>query len=142
MMKDLVSNKKIWVIFVLILIFLLIFGQSERLSIRIKFFINRQQMECVAEEMKSQKFEKEFEEVELTHGNEKLSVDGCILVQNNNEGFKILFYDKKGIFEEFSGFVYSENDEKIKNGDLGISLWSNNSEVYKLDTDWYWVRSN
>ena len=142
MMKGLASNKKIWVISALILIFLLFFGQSERLSIRIKFFINRRQMECVAEEIKSEKFEKEFEEVVLARGNEKLSVNGCVLVQNNDEGIKILFYDKKGIFEEFSGFVYSENNETIENGDLGISLWSQNSEVYRLDTDWYWVRSN
>jgi len=63
---------------------------------------------------------------------------GDIVIEKSNNGYDILFFTYRGIPDNFSGFVYTVNDQKpftkAFNGDF--------KEIDKMDKNWFFVGSN
>ncbi|MCH6265881.1 hypothetical protein [Neobacillus citreus] len=62
---------------------------------------------------------------------------GEIMVEKSGDGFNILFFTYRGILDNFSGFVYTPNDQKsFKNAFDGDF-----KEIDKREKNWYFVGS-
>jgi len=53
-------------------------------------------------------------------------------------GYNILFFTYQGILDNFSGFVYTPNDQKTAKK----AFDGNFKEIDKMDKNWYFVSSN
>jgi hypothetical protein len=62
---------------------------------------------------------------------------GDIVVEKSADGYNILFFTYRGILDNFSGFVYSPNDQKPSKKALDGDF----KEINKMDKDWYFVGS-
>ncbi|WP_246277129.1 hypothetical protein [Neobacillus endophyticus] len=63
---------------------------------------------------------------------------GDIIIEKTGNGYSILFFTYRGILDNFSGFVYTPNDQnpstKAFDGDF--------KEIEKMDKNWYFVSSS
>lgn len=60
-----------------------------------------------------------------------------IIIDNSDSNTKILFFTFRGILDNFSGYVYSEKDLPIKQGDFGADIF----QQEKMANNWYWLSS-
>ena len=62
---------------------------------------------------------------------------GEIEVEKTDKGYYILFFTYRGILDNFSGFVYSSNDQKPSKRTFDGDF----KQIEKLKENWYWVGS-
>ena len=62
---------------------------------------------------------------------------GEIEVEKTDKGYYILFFTYRGILDNFSGFVYSPNDQKPSKRTFDGDF----KQIEKLKENWYWVGS-
>lgn len=63
---------------------------------------------------------------------------GDILVQKKGNKKMILFFTFRGISENFSGFVYSPDNQKPSSGDFSGDF----KQIQKIKDRWFWVASS
>ena len=62
---------------------------------------------------------------------------GEIEIEKTDKGYYILFFTYRGILDNFSGFVYSPNDQKPSKRTFDGDF----KQIEKLKENWYWVGS-
>jgi energy-coupling factor transporter transmembrane protein EcfT len=62
---------------------------------------------------------------------------GEIEIEKTDKGYFILFFTYRGILDNFSGFVYSSNDQKPSKNTFDGDF----KQIEKLEEKWYWVGS-
>jgi hypothetical protein len=62
---------------------------------------------------------------------------GDIVIEKKGDNYSVLFFTYRGVLDNFSGFVYSPNDEKPGLDDFGGDF----KQIEKLDKNWYFVGS-
>ncbi|WP_258535644.1 hypothetical protein [Bacillus sp. 03113] len=62
---------------------------------------------------------------------------GEIIIDKNGDDSSVLFFTFRGVLDNFSGFVYSPNDQRPSNRDFDGDF----KQVEKLDENWYFVGS-
>lgn len=62
---------------------------------------------------------------------------GEIVVEKSGDGYNILFFTYRGIMDNFSGFVYTSNDQKPSKK----AFDSDSKDIEKMDNNWYFLGS-
>ncbi|MGP3610995.1 hypothetical protein [Anoxybacteroides rupiense] len=75
--------------------------------------------------------------IRLPKKNKHLSKGGEIMIEKNNDDYTIFFFTFRGISDNFSGFVYSPNDQRPSKHDFSGDF----KEIKRLDKNWFWVGS-
>jgi hypothetical protein len=58
-----------------------------------------------------------------------------VAVETKGKATSVLFFTNRGLFGNFSGFVYDPNDHKPSSGDFGLKF----EEIEKLQKNWYYT---
>jgi hypothetical protein len=62
---------------------------------------------------------------------------GEIVMKKSGDGYNILFFTYRGIMDNFSGFVYTPNDQKPSKK----AFDSDSKDIEKMDKNWYFLGS-
>ncbi|MFB5197598.1 hypothetical protein ACE198_22265 [Neobacillus sp. KR4-4] len=125
-----------------ITILLLFFIPFNQIVLDIDFKLNKSEREQVAEKVESGELKPNVSNnswlIQLPKKFKHLSNGGGeIVVEKSGDGFNILFFTYRGILDNFSGFVYTPNDQKPSkkafDGDF--------KEIDKMGMNWYFVSS-
>jgi len=123
----------------IILVFIIPFNQ---IMLNIDFKINKSNREQVVKMVESGELKPNVaHNSELIHLPSKYkhlsSGGGDIVIEKSNNGYDVLFFTYRGIMDNFSGFVYTVNDQepfaKSFNGDF--------KEIDKMGKNWFFVGS-
>jgi hypothetical protein len=74
----------------------------------------------------------------LPYKYKNLSDGGEIVIERNENEILILFFTYRGMLDNFSGYVYSSNDQKPIQNDFDGDI----KQVEKMEKNWYFIGSN
>jgi hypothetical protein len=63
---------------------------------------------------------------------------GDVVIEKQGDHYLVLFFTYRGVLDNFSGFVYSPNDNEPQARSFGGDF----KEIVKIDTNWYFVASS
>ncbi|WP_163970427.1 hypothetical protein [Oceanobacillus halotolerans] len=136
--------KKDWKPFVIhvVTIFLLVVIPFNQLAIHVDFLWKKSARNEVVTMI-----QKETLQANVSHNSSLIHLPACythvssgggdVMIDKQGEDYAVLFFTFRGVLDNFSGIVYSPNDE----GPSRRSFGGDFKEIKKLDEHWYFVSS-
>ncbi|WP_138416636.1 hypothetical protein [Aquibacillus sediminis] len=122
-----------------LLVFLIPFHQ---LAIQTDFYWNKQKRLEVIEQIDNQTLEPNVSHndtlIELPTKYRSLSSGGDVVLEKQSDRLSVLFFTSRGVLDNFSGFVYSENGEEPDRRDFGGDF----KEIVPMGEKWFFVSSS
>lgn len=116
---------------------LLVFNPFNELSLRLDIRKNFEPRSKIVQKIKEgELIPDEDGKIELPFWDRHLSKGGAVFVEKDGD-LKVLFLTFRGILDNFSGLVYTSDDEKPEGDAFGADL----GEVIKVKEYWYWIAS-
>lgn len=125
-----------------ITILLLLIVPFNQIILDIDFKINKSEREQVVKMVENGELKPNISHdsslIQLPKKYEHLSSGGGeIVVEKSGDGFNILFFTYRGLLDNFSGFVYTPNDQKP----FKTAFDGDFKEIDKMEKNWYFVGS-
>ncbi|WP_284037360.1 hypothetical protein [Neobacillus sp. 114] len=137
-------KNKTWkpIVIQVITILLLFFVPFNQIILDIDFKLNKSERNQVVKMVENGELRPNISHnsshLQLPKKYEHLSIGGGeIVVEKSGDGYNILFFTYRGILDNFSGFVYTPNDQKPSKNAFDGDF----KAIDKMEKNWYFVGS-
>jgi energy-coupling factor transporter transmembrane protein EcfT len=137
--KDLIKNKN-WkpIPIQMITVLLVFFFPFTDVILDINFKIKKDEREEIIKMVETETLKSSAGLTKLPDKYKNISDGGEIVIERNDNDNLILFFTYRGMLDNFSGYVYSPNDQKPVQNDFDGEI----KQIEKIENNWYFVGSN